>query len=179
MKKIIVVLTCISFSLICAYGAKAQLASSSSGSFDPPCACCPPFRMLGIDCIMPPDLVLFEDFETAATGCSGTLKEFNQASKYARPSTSRINSLLKKVNRSLNLPASQCNKLLKQIITRLDAEIIKIGTRTCSMDMTMKGCISPDVTSEFIPRLQESIDEIKTILQTDDDETGIPDICRG
>ena len=55
----------------------------------------------------------------------------------------------------------------------------KMGTRTCSMDMVMKSCIPSDITSEFIPRLQESIDEIKTILQTDDDETGIPDICRG
>lgn len=178
MKHVLVVCFFCSIVFLLGLPAYAPYISSSSGGFiTPPCSCCPPMRMLGTDCINP-DIILSQDFEDAVSGCGSTAKELSDASAYARPISRKITALLKRFEAALGFQTTRCKSLLESGVARLETEISRLQSKACSESVTT-GCVPPDVVTEFVPKLQESLQEIKTVLDTDDDGNDVPDLCRG
>lgn len=144
---------------------------------EPHCVCCPPFKLLGTDCL-PPSFLLEEQIEEALAGLSRASNELVQASKFARPILSRIDFLIKKIRQALNLnsQANRCKKTISASIDRLDSLIKKLGGKSCSI-YVKSSCIPDEIINEFLPLLEESTEDLRSTFQIDDDENGIPDIC--
>lgn len=143
-----------------------------------PCVCCPvDFRQLNIDCI-PPDFLLSEDMERAIGSISQTLKELSKESKPSRPFSYRINLFLKKIKNALSLSADKCKGIITISMSRIDPLIVRLQNKACTETNT-KNCIPEEVLNKHISKINESLEELKSILNIDDDESGIPDVCRG
>lgn len=175
MKKIIlcllfVVLVLPSFTTVC--------FAQSETPVEPPCVCCPPFKMLGLDC-MPPDAFLSEDMYTACDELNDIQKELSEKSKYVRAFALRIAMLIKKVKAALSLSSERCAKLISASVSRIDSTIETLESRKCSETNVSKRCIPANVVDEYVPRMRESLEGIKSIYQIDDDESGLADVCRG
>lgn len=143
---------------------------------DFPCLCCP-IEGFRIDCI-PPDFLLAEDLEIAIGKFSQALKELSKSSKVSLPITFRMNSLLKKIKNVLRLDANKCGDLVNVSLSRIESLFNKLQNKKCPSGHLQK-CIEEEVLNQFLPSIQESLDQLKSILNIDDDDTGIPDVCRG
>lgn len=156
-------------------------SSNKSNALPPvsefPCVCCPvDFRQLNIDCI-PPDFLLSEDMENAIGEISQALKELSKDSKSSRTFSYRINLYLRKIKNALRLSADKCNETITFSLGHIDSLLAKLQSKTCT-ETNKKNCIPEETLSNHIPTITTSLEKLKSIFNTDDDESGVSDVCR-
>ncbi|OGI19712.1 MAG: hypothetical protein A3B68_04970 [Candidatus Melainabacteria bacterium RIFCSPHIGHO2_02_FULL_34_12] len=117
--------------------------------------------------------------------------ELEKASPRARPITKRINFLIKRINLvvTFGFPA-KCEKKTSENIIRLKRQLTKLEMKKCKsknseiilrnrdLKFTFK-CITEDIINDYLPRLQESLENVKSVFLIDENNNDMPDICEG
>lgn len=145
--------------------------------FEPQCVCCPPFKLLGLDCL-PPSALLDDELNAVLKNLNTIRKELSQSSLFARPTSARINFLIKRVKKLIDLNVEDCKNKISFILEEFQTVVSKFVSRRCT-ETIKRRCIPSSVVDNFKARLEEAIQELDSVLKIDDDVTGIPDICRG
>jgi len=102
--------------------------------------------------------------------------DLKAASKFTRSTASRLLFFINKLDLALNKPASKCDPQSKSAIDGLNSIIDNLESKKCTESRTRR-CISEEEIDNFTSDLEEQIDIINLIIETDDDENDISDVC--
>ena len=119
---------------------------------------------------------LLHDFEKAIAELNTIQSEIKNASKFTSPVATRINSAIKRLQKATKSSELNCKNQLQVGMQKLESVSPSLEIRSCT-EIKTKRCISKNIVDEFISRLAEQKELIKSIAYTDDDGNSIPDIC--
>lgn len=115
--------------------------------------------------------------------------ELISSSKEAKPYARRMKYLAKRLNLLVLFTVPEkCKKSSAQLIVNIEKEIAKLENKKCQnesvelMSVTLplnfsSRCISSEVLNNYLPLLNASFQNIKTISTTDEELNNLPDIC--
>lgn len=142
---------------------------------DPACTSVP-----GFECVF---FKLATDLLQAVEETNILIRDLRKESKFARPITSEIKSLLKEIVKALNLNKDACKEKGINAVVKLNATISKLPSKQCLQvkyrSRAFTKCIPPSVVEEFLPKLQSSHEKITAYFQIDGNTNLIPDLCEG
>ncbi|GEM_PF-6916788 len=112
--------------------------------------------------------------------------ELSNSSKETKPYTRRMKYLAKRLNLLVlfALP-EQCKKSSARLIVNIGKEITKLENKQCQMELMSivkplnisSRCISSEVLNNYLPLINDSFQNIKTISIADKELNDLPDIC--
>lgn len=114
--------------------------------------------------------------EEEINGLREIQNSLKQASKFARPVAARLGALIKRLSKVLNATKERCNLFAVRTIDSFESLIPMIESRTCS-EAKSRRCIPEDIADEFILDLEEKLEVVNSVIETDDNENGIADVC--
>ena len=103
-------------------------------------------------------------------------KNLKQASKFARPTAARLGALVNKLSKVLDATQERCSSLIGNIVDNFESIIPMLESRSCS-ETKSRRCIPQDTVDEFILDLEEKLEVVNSIIETDDNENSILDVC--
>lgn len=118
---------------------------------------------------------LTNDLKVTLNDLNDIKNNLKERSKLLRSISKEINLIIKKFNRFLEDKESRCIKT-PDLILRLQAVISKLTKKSCNT-IKSRNCFPSEIVDEFLPGLEESINEIESLFQADNNENETPDIC--
>ena len=119
---------------------------------------------------------LKDELNLAFTDLETIQNDLLEESRFAKPITARIGFFINKLKRAISAPSERCNQLLEVTIPRLETITPMLEKRSCAETQSRR-CIPEEAVIDFSSSIEEQIEVIILVAETDDNENHIADVC--
>lgn len=119
-----------------------------------------------------------DNLETIIQTLNNSKAKLEVSTKASKKAATNINSVIELITSAQEDSQDQCNDSLNFAYNKIINNISMISSRTCkSNKRILEQCIPKNISSEVKTELKSSLEELNTILETDEDSNGQIDVC--